>query len=970
MVGTDSGAGPSGDRGWRWDVALSFAGAQRAYVGQVAAMLKAQGVRCFYDEDEQVRVWGTYLAEELPQIYAQESAAVVVFISADYAGRDWTRLERRAAFSRAVAEAGVFVLPARFDDSELPGLLPDMVTADLRRYTPAQFADLVAAKLAALGVTALAGSPARAAIARPPGSVRVADADLRRLGVHAAISTTGVPDEIPPEYVPRDTDAGGHGVRAKLAAATERGGFVLLVGGSSVGKTRCAAEAVKGLLADWWLVHPAGPGEVAALAAAPPARTVVWLDELQRYLDGEHGLTGGVVRALLNAADPVVVIGTLWPDRYLTYIAVPVPGGPDPNQRERAVLDLADVIRIAPQFTAGELGRARAAAARDARLQDALGAAGYGLTQTLAAAPQLVACWEDAQTTDPYAWAVLTAALDTARLGARTPLKADFLRAAAPDYCTSQQQAEAPENWFEQALAYATRKVHGAAAALSPAAAGMSQVAGYTPADYLIQHASRKRRYARLPAGTWDAILTWVHDPSDAFRLAEGARNRLLYCYAIPLYRHAADVGDENAAWGLADLLEKRGDLDGAAQVLRGAADGGDGDAAERLADLLKGRGDLDELRARADGGDGHAAERLADLLKERGDLDELRARADGGDGHAAERLADLLKERGDLDGTAQVLRGLADAGEEGAARRLAGLLKERGDLDGAVQVLRKAADASGGWDAVNLAALLKERGDLDGLRGRADADDRWAATFLAELLKERGELDELRARADADDDGWATVCLGRLLEERGDLDGAARVLRARAEGGDWRAARWLADLLEERGDSDGAAQVLRGLADAGDEDAARRLADLLKERGDLDGLRLRADAGDGWAAGRLAGLLGERGDLDGAARVLRARADAGDGRAAERLAYLLGERGDLDGLRLRADADDGHAARRLAELLAQRGDLDGLRASADAGVPIAARCLAALLTQRGRGEEAERLRRFGLNPDASVAQG
>jgi hypothetical protein len=28
---------------------------------------------------------------------------------------------------------------------------------------------------------------------------------------------------------------------------------------------------------------------------------VVWLDELQRYLDGEHGLTGGVVRALLNS---------------------------------------------------------------------------------------------------------------------------------------------------------------------------------------------------------------------------------------------------------------------------------------------------------------------------------------------------------------------------------------------------------------------------------------------------------------------------------------------------------------------------------------------------------------------------------------------------------------------------------------------------------------------------------------------
>jgi hypothetical protein len=100
----------------------------------------------------QVRLWGTYLAEELPRIYAHESAVVVVFVSADYAEGDWTRLERRAAFSRAVREAGVYVLPARFDDSELPGLLEDVVAVNLHNYTPEQFADLVVAKLADLAI--------------------------------------------------------------------------------------------------------------------------------------------------------------------------------------------------------------------------------------------------------------------------------------------------------------------------------------------------------------------------------------------------------------------------------------------------------------------------------------------------------------------------------------------------------------------------------------------------------------------------------------------------------------------------------------------------------------------------------------------------------------------------------------------------------------------------------------------------
>jgi len=149
-----------------------------------------------------------------------------------------------------------------------------------------------------------------------------------------------------------------------VEAAAQRGGFVLFVGGSSVGKTRCAVEAVKALLPDWWLVHPAGPTEVTALAAAPPPRTVVWLDELQRYLDGEHGLTGAAVRVLLTARHPAVIIGTLWPDQYNAYTAVPAPGAADLHARERQVLGLAAAIRIDPEFSPAEQYRARAAAAR------------------------------------------------------------------------------------------------------------------------------------------------------------------------------------------------------------------------------------------------------------------------------------------------------------------------------------------------------------------------------------------------------------------------------------------------------------------------------------------------------------------------------------------------------------------------------------------------------------------------------
>lgn len=261
------------------------------------------------------------------------------------------------------------------------------------------------------------------------------------------------------------------------------------------GKTRCAAEAIRTLLPDWQLVHPDGPGQVAALAQTPVPRTVVWLDELQRYLDGEHGLAGGTVRALLAAPAPIVIIGTLWPDRYTVYTAVPATGGPDPRAREREVLGLADVVRVAPEFSPAEQDRACTAAGRDPQLRAALESTGYGLTQTLAAAPQLVARWQDAQAGHPYGWAVLTAALDAARLGADAPLTLDLLRAAAPGYCTSTQQAEAPASWFEEALAYAPRNCTGRPPRLAPLRLAWPK-SRYTAVDYLIQWRAGK-------AGPW-----------------------------------------------------------------------------------------------------------------------------------------------------------------------------------------------------------------------------------------------------------------------------------------------------------------------------------------------------------------------------------------------------------------------------------------------------------------------------------
>jgi hypothetical protein len=65
---------------------------------------------------------------------------MMMFVSAEYAALDWTRHERRAALNKAVRERREYVLPARFDDTPLPGLLPDVSYVEVSTKTSQQSA--------------------------------------------------------------------------------------------------------------------------------------------------------------------------------------------------------------------------------------------------------------------------------------------------------------------------------------------------------------------------------------------------------------------------------------------------------------------------------------------------------------------------------------------------------------------------------------------------------------------------------------------------------------------------------------------------------------------------------------------------------------------------------------------------------------------------------------------------------------
>ena len=130
-----------------YDVVLSFAGEERRYVEEVAERLKAVGVKVFYDEYERVVLWGKDLYDHLDEVYRRKGRYCVMFISQAYRDKVWTNHERQSAQARAFQESQEYVLPARFDDTEIPGIRPTVGYVDLRRMTPTQFADLILNKL-------------------------------------------------------------------------------------------------------------------------------------------------------------------------------------------------------------------------------------------------------------------------------------------------------------------------------------------------------------------------------------------------------------------------------------------------------------------------------------------------------------------------------------------------------------------------------------------------------------------------------------------------------------------------------------------------------------------------------------------------------------------------------------------------------------------------------------------------------
>lgn len=138
---------PAAPHEFEYDVCLSFAGEQREYVEGVYNALKSRSVRVFYDKAEQAKLWGKDLYEHLNEVYRDRARYCVMFISKEYAQKQWTSLERKGAQARVFRENREYILPARFDATEIPGINETVGYINLCDLNPDQLADLIVQKL-------------------------------------------------------------------------------------------------------------------------------------------------------------------------------------------------------------------------------------------------------------------------------------------------------------------------------------------------------------------------------------------------------------------------------------------------------------------------------------------------------------------------------------------------------------------------------------------------------------------------------------------------------------------------------------------------------------------------------------------------------------------------------------------------------------------------------------------------------
>ena len=132
-----------------YDAAISYAREQLEYAENIEKELSKKGVFVFFDKDQdlEAQMWGKDMSEYLADIYYNKSRYCIMLISKAYVSKAWPTFERQNAIARQIKQMGNYILPIRFDDSVVPGLVPTIQYIRANEKKPEEVANLFVKKL-------------------------------------------------------------------------------------------------------------------------------------------------------------------------------------------------------------------------------------------------------------------------------------------------------------------------------------------------------------------------------------------------------------------------------------------------------------------------------------------------------------------------------------------------------------------------------------------------------------------------------------------------------------------------------------------------------------------------------------------------------------------------------------------------------------------------------------------------------
>jgi len=344
--------------------------------------------------------------------------------------------------------------------------------------------------------------------------------DPIRLGVHPATAVEHGDGRVDrtPVFVERDR-------MTDLKAALTAGGFVLVVGDSTAGKTRLAYEAMRACLPRHMCIKPETPDALPAaiIAASQQRPSVLWLDDLERYL-GMGGLTQTDLAELIERSR-IVVLATMRSherdDLSARHDPQRAPSDRQVARVGREVLSAVDrEIRLQPRWSDRELARA-GELTHDVRIAQVLNSADkHGLAEAMAAGPQLLAEWQGAWSAarrpvpgrtfgDARGAALVAAAVDVRRAGYHRPVPIGILQVLHEEYLRDRGGATLRPGSWENALAWATQPLHATSSLLQPAGDD-----NYLAFDYLVDATAWDPASSTVPDATWHALIEYA-EPAD-----------------------------------------------------------------------------------------------------------------------------------------------------------------------------------------------------------------------------------------------------------------------------------------------------------------------------------------------------------------------------------------------------------------------------------------------------------------------